>query len=321
MTRHLENLGNQFSVSLHLDEEGYLGRECPDADCLRYFKVVPGTGLKGLDLPCHCPYCGHEGPMNHFFTQAQIEYAHSIVARKVMEAATADFRDIARNFNRRMSGGLFAVKMDVQASSPLLRNYTEHELETNVECGNCTLKYSVYGVFAFCPDCGQHNSVQILDKSLDVVGKILGMAEVVDGNLSTGLIENALEDCVSTFDGFGREVSRVPSQAGVFDEMRESVSFQNLEGARKNILRLFNFDIAAELKADEWSAAIQAFQKRHLLSHKLGVVDQEYIDKSRDTTAVVGRKVRIEAEEVRTLIEILRKCGRYLSVEFGRIVP
>jgi len=45
MTRHLRRLGNQFQISLPLDEEGYLGRECPNTDCERYFKIKPGTGL------------------------------------------------------------------------------------------------------------------------------------------------------------------------------------------------------------------------------------------------------------------------------------
>ena len=60
---------------------------------------------------------------------------------------------------------------------PPIRYYRESQLETEVVCANCTLRYSVYGVFAFCPDCGQHNSLQILGKSLEMVGKILEMTK------------------------------------------------------------------------------------------------------------------------------------------------
>lgn len=45
MTRHLRRLGNQFEIFLPFDEEGYLGRECPNTDCERYFKTEPGIGL------------------------------------------------------------------------------------------------------------------------------------------------------------------------------------------------------------------------------------------------------------------------------------
>ena len=86
---------------------------------------------------------------------------------------------------------------------PPIHYYRERQLETEVVCTNCTLRYSVYGVFAYCPDCGQHNSVQILEKSLEVVGKMLEMATRAEKVLAERLIENALEDCVSTFDGLG----------------------------------------------------------------------------------------------------------------------
>ena len=38
-------------------------------------KIRFGTGLKGEELPCHCPYCGHKAPQEDFATPGQIEYA------------------------------------------------------------------------------------------------------------------------------------------------------------------------------------------------------------------------------------------------------
>ena len=46
-----------------------------------------------------------------------------------------------------------------------------------------------------------------------------------------------------------------------------------------------------------------AFQKRHLIAHKLSVVDQDYITKAGDTRAVLGRKIVIDAGEVEGLAE------------------
>ena len=45
-----------------------------------------------------------------------------------------------------------------------------------------------------------------------------------------------------------------------------------------------------------------AFQKRHLIAHKLGIVDRDYITKTGDTNAVVGRKIVIDVGEVNRLI-------------------
>jgi len=314
MTRHLRNLDNEFSISLPKDADGYLGRECTEDQCERYFKIKPGTGLTGEDLPCHCPYCGHAGPMNSFHTKSQIEYATSVVKRQVTDAVARDLKDMARGFNRRKRGGLFSIKMDVMSSSSSLRYYSEEELETNIECANCTLQYSVYGVFAFCPDCGQHNSLQILDKNLEVVGKMLDFAAEADAELAEKLIENALEDCVSAFDGFGRELCRVHAKRASSPSKAEKISFQNLEGAKANVSSLFGYNLSARVTADEWQAANRGFQKRHVVAHKMGVVDQEYLDKTNDSEATVGRKIMITEEDVRSMVAAARKIAGEFSI-------
>ena len=63
-----------ISIAIQRDEDGFVGRECPNPDCEGYFKIVLGTGLKGENLPCHCPYCGHKALHDHFWTKDQIEY-------------------------------------------------------------------------------------------------------------------------------------------------------------------------------------------------------------------------------------------------------
>ena len=47
MGDNLRNHGNQISVSLRADEDGYFGSECPEKECVGYFKVTFGTGIKG----------------------------------------------------------------------------------------------------------------------------------------------------------------------------------------------------------------------------------------------------------------------------------
>ncbi|MCD6326538.1 hypothetical protein J7M28_03145 [bacterium] len=313
MTRHLRNLGIQFQISLPLDGEGYLGRECPSTDCERYFKIKPGTGLEGENLPVHCPYCGHKGPMDHFHTQSQINYVTSVVERKVQNAVVRDMKDMARDFNRQTRGSLLSLSMDVKSSPVRLHHYAERELETNVECGNCTLQYSVYGVFAFCPDCGQHNSLHILDKNLEVIEKMLVLATSTAEELAGKLIENALEDCVSAFDGFGRELCRVHAQKAADPAKAEKVSFQNLDGAKANVLSTFGIDLSACVTSDEWAAAVRGFQKRHLFAHKMGVVDEEYLAKTGDPNAVVGRKIRVDDSDVRAVLQVIRKVAKHLS--------
>lgn len=41
--RALRNLGNRITVSIRPDNDGFIGRECPNRDCKEYFKITPGT--------------------------------------------------------------------------------------------------------------------------------------------------------------------------------------------------------------------------------------------------------------------------------------
>lgn len=318
---HLRRLGNSISIPIPIpaDENGFTGRECPRSECEGYFKIELGTGLKGEGLPCHCPYCGHTAGHDHFWTKEQIEYAKSVAMRKITDALHRDLKKL--EFDHKPKGGFgLGISMTVKPGRPTpIHYYREKQLETEVVCINCTLRYSVYGVFAFCPDCGQHNSLQILDRNLEVVRKMLALAAEAEKELAEKLVENALEDCVSAFDGFGRELCRIHANLATNPIKAARLTFQNLEGARANYLELFEIDISACLTAEEWRATVMAFQKRHLVAHKLGVVDQDYIAKSGDTHAVVGRKIGVDAEEVKILAAIMRALAPRMSAGLVRL--
>jgi hypothetical protein len=310
---HLRRLGNRISIPIQPDEDGFTGRECPNSDCEGYFKIEFGTGLKGENLPCHCPYCGHTASHDQFWSKEQIEYATSIAFRNITDALHKDLKKL--EFDHKPKGAFgIGLSLKVKPGSPTpISHYREKKLETEIICGNCTLRYMVYGVFAFCPDCGMHNSLQILSKNLELAVKMLDMAASVEAELAVRLIENALEDCVSAFDGFGRETCHIYARKSTDPAKAEKLSFQNLEGARQSLRGLFNIDVVAGLGDGEWKIAVRSFQKRHLLSHKLGVVDDEYISKTADNQAIVGRKVTISANDVRNLARILGKLAKSMT--------
>jgi hypothetical protein len=310
--RHIDSLGSQFSISIPPDEDGLIGRECPAPGCESYFKIQPGTGLKGETLPCHCPYCGHTAGQDKFFTKAQVQFAKSVVLNQVTAALLKDLKSLEFNHRPRGSFGI-GISMKVTGQPTTIRHYREKQLETEVVCKQCTLRYMIYGVFGFCPDCGEHNSLQILDKNLELVLKMLDMASSAEGEMLNRMVENSLEDCVSAFDGFGREVCRLHANKATDPAKAERVSFQNLQGAKDNLNTLFNVDLTAGLSHEEWEGAVRGFQKRHLLSHTMGVVDDDYIRKSGDVQAVTGRKISIDADEVRELIQIVGKLARHVS--------
>jgi len=60
-------------------------------------------------------------------------------------------------------------------------------------------------------------------------------------------------------------------------------------------------------------------QKRHILIHNGGLVDQDYIDHSGDTQVTLGERISVTSKEVKRLIECIRAMGTTFmdSVEFG----
>jgi hypothetical protein len=276
-------LGNKINVPIKTDERGYLGRECRVEECLGYFKITPGIGIKG-PVACYCPYCGHSGDHKTFWTQEQIEYARSVVIRQVTDALHKDLKSM--EFNRPAKGGFgIGISLKVTRGAPHpIKYYREKELETEVVCDNCALRYAIYGVFGWCPDCGIHNSFQILTKNLELARKELALAESVDKELADHLIGDALKNVVSTFDSFGREICA---------RRTAEIQFQNLVGARRRVQETFALDFADVLAPDDWERVCRIFQKRHLLAHKMGVVDEDYVKKANDPQAVLGRKISI----------------------------
>lgn len=308
---HLRNLQSQFSISLPPDKDGFIGRECPVRECEGYFKVQPGTSLKGTDLPCHCPYCGHKAGSDKFFTKAQVDYAKSVVMREVTGALLKDLKSLESDHQPTGRFGI-GITMTVSGKPTTIRHYREKTLETEVICDRCTLRYTIYGVFGFCPDCGVHNSLQILNKNLELVDKLLTMAGTLQPPLSQHLVENALEDCVSAFDGFGRETCRVFASKANQPDKAADIRFQNIKGARDRIREQFDVDFASSALPPDWTLVLRAFQKRHVLAHKMGVIDEDYLRQTGEPPSLLGRKLAISGPEVRGLSIRLQCLGAEL---------
>jgi len=288
----------EVSIKLPTDKKGLTTRECPK--CEKVFKIKTGTGLKGKDLPCHCPYCGHVEGHDRFHTRKQMEYAKSVAMRKFTDLLHSELRK--QDFLKVATRSLYPI-----------RYYYEKMLETDVVCDRCTLVYAIYGEFAFCPDCGSHNSLTILKKNIEFVGKMLTLAESQERELNERLIADQLENLVSAFDGFGREVCRVAAPKAAKPNEASEVRFQNLVGAKKRLQNSFGFDLSSFISSDDWRFVCLCFQKRHLLAHKMGVVDDEYVQATSDNSAIVGRKILINSTEVQRLGTSLAQLGAQLS--------
>lgn len=286
-----------LSVSIKPDSDGYTGRECPT--CEKYFKIKFGTGLPNA-VDCHCPYCNHVGPQTEFWTKQQIEYAQSVAMNKISSQLLSQMKRMER---RPDPSAVLSIGITVKGSPTPITYYSEKQLEERATCSSCTLEYTIYGAFGFCPDCGIHNSLQIVNANFDLVLKMLDLAQSAQADVTNKIVENAMEDAVSCFDGFGREhCANNPSK----------ISFQSIDAAKERLQRETGLDISATLNDEQWKFVCEQFQKRHLLAHKMGVIDADFVSRTSCSPSLIGRKVAISEEDVRSLVTYLRTIANTL---------
>ncbi|MFF2275589.1 hypothetical protein [Agromyces sp. NPDC058126] len=222
-----------------------------------------------------------------------------------------------------------------------------------IENLHCT-RYWADTPAARCPVCGIENYRQTLNHVVREIGNLPEQPE------HESLI-TLTKDLVATFDGVMRAMARghaaniehrlmqhgeneAPQGAlsttryGLTDTIARwpgTISFQNLPGARKNLLeatcrctpqhRGAQVDACSTgsdierwvtdgLSLDAWRDVCRVFQKRHLYQHGLGAADSKYIDQSGDHKFRVGQRVMIGIDELRTSA---RACSEIANRFFG----
>jgi DNA-directed RNA polymerase subunit RPC12/RpoP len=110
---------DEFAVqmSLPLDDDGFLRRECPT--CEREFKrlyVEQDDEAEPATDGVYCPYCGVRAPANAWWTQAQLTAAYALMYRDVVAPELEELRRTADGV-RRNSGGLFSVEVSYDEPS------------------------------------------------------------------------------------------------------------------------------------------------------------------------------------------------------------
>ncbi len=117
------------------------------------------------------------------------------------------------------------------------------------------------------------------------------------------LIEDALENVVSAFDAFGRELCA---------QKAADIRFQNISVARRRVRETFGFDFADGLDSDAWAAVCRIFQKRHLLAHKMGRHRQRVPRKSQRSCGGCRRRIQVMRDEVSLALSLTQSLGEGL---------
>jgi hypothetical protein len=304
----------QVSVKIPLDDDGMLGREC--LECKKYFKLKPGTGLPTDH--CHCPYCEYEGKSNTFWTPEQLEYAKSVglnqVFRTHIKPSLDRLTDSLKSLERSSRNSLLKISVKTSGHDHFfpIKYYSEEELETKLTCDSCGLVFSIYGVFAHCPDCKELNAFLIFDKSIEVTEKqfeIFTKPEV-PSELKVQSFSSILSHCVSAFDGLGKELKK--RKPALYPEKPKNL-FQNLHLLNEHLKHLISD------KHSNYPLLFKMFQVRHLFEHNMGVVDEDFIKKVPQYSSSLGRKYALDEIELKNFITHIKELGEIIKADFKRV--
>ena len=291
-----------------------IGRQCPQDDCGLYFKLRLGTGRDTESI--RCPYCRSEGHPSSFFTRDQLDYAISVAARDIVGPLLRGFKRDIERMNRRQSGGLIQLKFSVDYKPISLHRYVERQLETEVACDNCSLEFSVYGVFASCPCCGQLNALKVVLSSLETAKRKLALSEEpsLEKELRKDFVKDALTGSVAAFDAFGKAV--VNNHPILFPVTKRNL-FQDIEALSAHLHSLGEPTLEITIGVPAWEDIKRFFQARHIYVHNAGVIDERFISRQKALADMRGRVLPLDPERLAQNIDVLGEICRGLDDRFN----
>ncbi len=273
-----------FKISIP-NEDGFVGSECNNPECKRYFKIHQESVKDDM----YCPYCGELFNKNELWTQDQLSFAKA----KVIEEGTAHimgkmdeiFKDAFRN----------TKNVTYKSSGPYQKKYVAPPIEKNmdveIECSSCKSKFQVYGTFGYCPCC-KYDNILIYDTNITII--LLDIDSTLDKNRA---LRHAYNDLVSTFEDFCKKKNATG----------KSYNFQNLDSAADFFKIVFSKILFANISNSENEVIKRFFQKRHVYQHNHGVIYQKYISIVPADTALLNTTAILDLNELKDATVVLRK--------------
>jgi hypothetical protein len=196
----------------------------------------------------------------------------------------------------------------------------------------CETESDILGDYGFCPQCGRTNARKLFNEEID---RMLDRWQetkqnVADRDARKEVWEDLTVKSVSAFEPFAKHVRLklllLPMTARRRKKL-EDLSFQKPLAANDSLMQWFDVGLLEwpgnatiskrTIPPDEVAFIKKMVQRRHVLIHNRGIVDQEYLDLSGDTTFALGERISIRSAEAKRFLERVREMGLNLldSVE------
>lgn len=319
----------EIHVELPGDENGYLDRRCHHDECGRAFKISEADWERvPEDGTLWCPFCRHKADREEWHTPEQIEFIQAQIDLAVQDYVDGVLRDHVRDFNQkfktRRSSGLIDISMSASfqlGPRPLVVPLEAAELlKQEFVCDECNVRWASLGASYCCPGCGHTSVEREFGRTLSRIEQIIASEDRVQS-----LFQND-DDAVDAIQHIREDqLSRV---VGAFEKAAEHL-YASISGSqpKRGLFQRINDS------SEAWGALVGRsyedilggvmynrlkvlVQRRHLLVHKLGIVDQRYIEQTGDLVYSIGQRVTVAPDDVLELVGIARSLiddlsGRY----------
>lgn len=311
----------EIPVTFNSDEKGYFDRECPNTNCLYTFKIHMDDWKKKVsDEQVHCPMCGYIEASDKWWTQKQLEGMQIIASNWAISHIQKELDKSFKNLESRNKYFKTIYKPGRRMTfinNPLGQS---DEWEQEIKCQNCQTRYSVIGLAYFCPCCGFNVIENVFDESLDTIVKMIDSLPEMQSLLAQSYgTDKASTMCRYMLEG---SIGEVVSAFQKFAEMKfQSVSnkkirvndFQIVDKGSKLFKEAIGKGYEYWLNEGEIFDMNLIFQKRHILEHNGGTVDEVYLKKSGDVSYSKGQRIVIHKKDTLRLIQIIKKLGNELK--------
>lgn len=324
----------KLAIPLPRTQRGMVYRYCPKESCApRLFllgqapedqKIIT-KGKRTVRRQPHtpgttCPYCGHDAPDDEFLFPGDIQATTDYIAW----AATKDAADILGDAMKNMvqsvnrSGGAIKVTYTPGRRDPPPSAWRE-DLLRNLTCDTCSREYGVYAIGLFCPDCGATNLRVHFQREIDLITKQVRTAQTMqdDPEFSYRLLGNAHEDVVTALESYLKTIFRYVVKKRLPDKYDDlcskkaiGTSFQNVTRGQEQLEKV-GINLYENFKDEEMEILQLNIEKRHVIGHNLGVVDENYAKNAENEKP--GQTVQLLATDINKFAGICERVVQHLA--------
>ncbi len=284
-----------ISVIMGSDREGYFGYTCPD--CKKYFR--------GSDVPIFmaCPYCLHIDNALSYLTENQKQYIALYHKMSLEHYRTGKNLEIS----------LDEIVNTLENNLIKLTN-SEIRQQQGIECKNCRIKLDVLGLYAGCTYCGKRNNFDVF---------LSGLSEIKEQINSSKISTNeALVRTVEAYTGAGSDIKFLLEKIQYLSQLEakdvNKIDFQKIIETNE-ILASIKLNLFPDVGETKEFLSLM-FQRRHIIAHKSGIVDQKYLDKTQDSSVRLGQKISIRRDELFRFFDLIENCARDFFNDFNLIL-